>query len=137
MTGLDITSPVDGTVAEVKASEDGTLNKGDTAFVIYPDSAMWIEASIDETDLGSITVGDQVDIEFTWNEDDDVSYTGTVAMISAIGTTDAETVTYPVYITFTPDSTVKYGMSVVLSSPDEDAPRMRKTRPRRIRLADT
>lgn len=121
MTGLDITSPVSGTVAEVKASADSTLNKGETAFVIYPDSAVWIEASVDETDLGSIAVGDKVSIEFTWNDDDDIVYDGTIAMISAIGTTNGDSVSYPVYISFTPDETVKYGMSVVISSPDEDA----------------
>jgi hypothetical protein len=78
---------------------------------------MWIEASVDETDLGAISVGDKVSIEFTWN-DDDVTYDGTVAMISAIGTANEESVTYPVYITFTPDETVKYGMTVVVSSQD-------------------
>lgn len=119
MTGLTITSPVTGTVAEVKASADSSLSKGETAFVLYPDDAMWIEASVDETDLGSIAVGDKVSIEFTWN-DDDVAYEGTIAMISAIGTTGGETVTYPVYISFTPDETVKYGMTVVVSSPDGD-----------------
>ncbi len=120
MTGLDIVSPVSGTVSEVKATVDATLNKGETAFVIYPDTAMWIEASVNETDLGSIAVGDQVSVSFTWN-DDDVTYDGTIAMISAIGTTDGESVTYPVYVTFTPDETVKYGMSVVISTPDGDA----------------
>ncbi len=118
MTGLAIVSPVRGTVAEVKASEGAALAKGETAFVIYPDSAMWIEASVDETDLGSIAVGDKLSIEFTWN-DDDTAYEGTIVMISAIGTV-GESVTYPVYISFTPDETVKYGMTVVVSSPDED-----------------
>lgn len=120
MSGLDIISPVSGTVAEVKATEDSALAKGDTAFVIYPDGGMWIEAAISESDLDGIAVGDPVTIEFTWNEDDDVTYPGTVVMISAIGTESDSGVTYPVYISFTPDETVKYGMTVVVSSADEE-----------------
>ena len=121
MSGLDILSPVSGIVAEVKATEDSALSKDETAFVIYPDGGMWIEASIEESDLGNISVGDTVLIEFTWNEDDDVTYDGTVEMISAIGTSSDTGVTYPVYISFTPDETVKYGMTVVVSSIDEEA----------------
>lgn len=119
MSGLDIVSPVRGTVAEVMATEDTALSKGASAFVLYPDSAMRIEASVPETDLGAVAVGDSVEIEFTWN-DDDVTYPGTIEMISAIATTGEEGVTYPVYISFTADETVKYGMTVVVSSPDEE-----------------
>ena len=55
-------------VASVNASAGATLNKGDTVLSVYPDDSLEIEIDVEEYDLGSIAVGDEVSIRFNWDE---------------------------------------------------------------------
>ena len=128
MSGSEIKSDVDGTLSQIDLQQGIAVEKGSVAAVVYPESAMRIEAQIEEANLASIAVGDPVSIELVWNQDEEVTYDGTIAMISAIsGSADASAetesaVTYTVYVDFTPDENTRYGMSAVITTLDGEAP---------------
>ena len=127
MSGSDIAAGIEGTISQVSAQQGGKIEKDSVVAVLYPESAMRVEAQIEEANLASIAVGDPVSIELVWNQDEEVTYNGTIAMISAIadsGATDAadgdSAVTYTVYIDFTPDENTRYGMSAVVTTLDAE-----------------
>ena len=127
MSGSDIYAGVDGIVGSVNASKGGSVQKNSVVAVIYPTGSMRIEGSVNESDLADIAVGDPVEIEMNWNEGEDNLLTGTVSMISAVANA-GESVTYTVYIDFTPDASTRYGMTCVVSTietekeePEEEA----------------
>lgn len=116
MSGRDVCTDVAGIVGSVNANSGGTLQKGSVAAVIYPTGAMQLEATVNETDLNAIHVGDPVTIEMNWNADDGALLRGTVAMISAVSTGSGSTASYTVYIDFTPDENTRYGMTAFIST---------------------
>ena len=123
MSGTQIVSDVDGTVAQVNLEQGARVEKDGVAAVIYPAGSMRIAAQVAEADLGSIAVGDAVSIELIWNQDEEIAYQGVISMISAIAketvgadNMDAAEVTYDVYIDFTPDEYTRYGMSAVINT---------------------
>ena len=122
MSGSDIPAGVDGTISSINAQQGGSLQKGGVVAVIYPESAMRIEAQVEEANLASVAVGDPVSVELIWNQDEEITYPGTVSMISAIANSgdsmDGDSVTYDVYIDFTPDENTRYGMSAVVTTLD-------------------
>ncbi len=122
MSGCEVTSPIDGYVAALNTAVGATVAENSSVATLYPTDAMRIEASVLESDLGSIAVGDAVTIELNWNQDDEVSYPGTVTMISAIADPDATEgeVSYTVYIDFTPDADTRYGMQALITTVDTD-----------------
>lgn len=128
MSGSAITAGINGTISQLNAQQGGSIQKDEVVAVLYPEGAMRIEASVDEANLSAIHVGDPVSIELIWNQDEEVSYPGTVTGISAIadsneaqnGETESA-VTYTVYIDFTPDENTRYGMSAVVTTQDTDA----------------
>ncbi len=130
MSGSEIAAGVDGAVSQIDAQEGGAIQKNGVVAVIYPEESMCVEAQVAESDLGSIAVGDPVSIELIWNQDEEVTYPGTISMISAIADSSAANdmngegdVTYTVYVDFTPDENTRYGMSAVVTTLDEeDAP---------------
>lgn len=133
MSGSDIAAGVDGTVSQVSAQQGGAVQKNGVVAVLWPDSAMRVEAQVEEANLASIAVGDPVSIELVWNQDEGVTYDGVITMISAIadiasassgdamGGSSDDGVTYTVYIDFTPDENTRYGMSAVVTTLDEEA----------------
>ena len=110
MSGSDIAAGVAGTISQIDAQQ-----------------GMRVDAQIEEANLACIHVGDPVSIELVWNQDEEVTYDGTIAMISAIAdSADAaaegeRSVTYTVYIDFTPDENTRYGMSAVVTTLDREA----------------
>lgn len=130
MSGTGVAAGVDGTVSQIDAQQGGQVQKNGVVAVIYPDSAMRVEAQIEEANLGDIAVGDPVSIELAWNQDDEVTYPGTISMISAIadsgasgsaeGMGDDSGVTYTVYVDFTPDANTRYGMSAIVTTLDDE-----------------
>ena len=120
MSGCDVAAPVDGCIAALNTAVGANVAENASVATLYPTDAMRIEASVSESDLGSIAVGDQVTIELNWNQDDEVSYPGTVTMISAIAdqsATEGEA-SYTVYIDFTPDADTRYGMQALITTVD-------------------
>ena len=116
---------------EWKLEQGGKVEKNSVAAVLYPAGSMRIEAQVDEADLSSIAVGDPVTIELLWNQDAEITYEGTISMISAIANSAAsqtgaeqetsDSVTFTVYVDFTPDANTRYGMSALVSTIDMGA----------------
>ena len=126
-TGSAITSTVSGVVASVNASAGATLNKGDTVLSVYPDDSLEIEIGVEEYDLGSIDVGDEVNIRFNWDENGDHDAQGSVRAISFLpetaeaGAEASSDAIYNAYVTFTPDESTRLGMTVIVTVPEEEA----------------
>ena len=125
MSGSDIAADIDGIVCQVNAQQGSPIQKDSVAAVLYPADAMRIEAKIEEASLSDIAVGDPVSIELIWNQDEEITYPGTISMISAVADAASASagmdagdaaVTYTVYIDFTPDADTRYGMSAVVTT---------------------
>ena len=125
MSGSEIRSEADGAIAQINLSQGDKVEKNSVAAVIYPEGEMRVEAQVSEYNLGELAVGDSVNVELIWNQDEEVNYPGVISMISAIADEsnmegeDGGDVLYTVYVDFTPDENTRYGMSAVVSTMDE------------------
>ena len=108
-------SAVDGVIASVSVAGGDAVESGALIAQVYPDSAMRLELIVESDDLRSIRVGDAAEITF----DNGVTATGSVERVSGVAyvpeTTDEEetddTVYFAVYVTFTAEMDVPYGMT--------------------------
>ena len=116
MSGTDILAGDSGMVGSLNASQGGSIQGGSVVAVLYPRDGMRVEATVPEDSRSGIKVGDKVMIEL--EADESKTFEGTVTMISGIATASQGEgeVTYKVLIDFTPDTTVRYGMSVVVTT---------------------
>lgn len=128
MSGNQILADADGVVADLSIQQGTTLEKDSVAAVLYPSDSMRVEAQIEEANLGLIAAGDPVSIELIWNQDDEVTYDGTISMISAVASagsaseaaSEGSETTYTVYVDFTPDENTRYGMSAVVTTLEQE-----------------
>ena len=116
MSGENLVAGDSGIIETIKAEQGGTVQKGGMIAVLYKRESMRVEAQVPEDSLNDIAVGDRVMIEL--EADESKTFEGTVTMISGIATASQGEgeVTYKVLIDFTPDTTVRYGMSVVVTT---------------------
>ena len=113
-----IAADVDGVVAQLGAAQGAALEENGVAAVIWPDDAMQIEIQVNENDLIFVHVGDTVNLLFDWEVERNAVTTGTVTSISAISDETSEDTVYAATIAFTPDETIRYGMSVTVTTLD-------------------
>ncbi len=121
MSGTEILAGVDGTLAILNVEQGASVTKDSVVAVIYPRDAVWVVADVAETDLKDLQVGQKVKVELDWNQDQGISYEGTVEMISHLGTVGEESTTYPVYISFTPDDNTRFSMTALVSTLETEA----------------
>lgn len=125
MSGNRILATTDGVIGKLNIEQGSKVEKDSVAAVIYPNDAMRIEAELGESDLGIVSEGDPVLVELIWNQDDEISYEGTISMISGIATAseggadEENEVIYTIYVDFTPDENTRFGMSAVVSTMDD------------------
>ena len=139
--GNEIVCETSGIVASVDAGAGASVEKGGKLLSIYPDDATRIEMQVRESDLGLVREGMKVDIEFNWDLQRMTRLEGTITGISYLsanapaagedGQTTAPTAgeepTYTAYVDFTPDESVRLGMTVLVytrDSHDAEAPEM-------------
>lgn len=116
-TSNQIVSDVDGIIASVSLSAGSTISKGDTLMTVYPRDEMQVVIEIDEYDLADIHEGDQILLEFNYDDSDDSTCSGTVSMISHVGASSGTSeVAYKAYIEFTPNEDIRLGMTVLVST---------------------
>jgi HlyD family secretion protein len=116
-TSNEIISDVSGIIASVDITAGNTISKGDTLITVYPHDKMQVEIEIDEYDLVDLNEGDQVTLEFNYDDSSSSDCVGTVAMISHVSeTTSTSDVAYEVYIDFTPNDNIRLGMTVVANT---------------------
>jgi len=121
-----IVSPVTGVVASVDTASGESVSKGSTVVKVYPTESMQIELAIPESDLFELSEGEKVEIEFYWDDEESMNYTGVISSISHLSEESsggAEKTIYKAYVTFQPDARVRLGMSVIVypagSDPEE------------------
>ena len=117
MTGTRILAETDGVVAEVSVAQGDTVSKGGAMIKIYPISGMRVEAVIAADDLKELQIGDTVQLELA--ADESRQYTGTISRISALAEEGTEEISYRVYIDFTPDEYISFGMSMEITAEPE------------------
>ena len=122
-TGAGLASDKAGILAETNLSVGASVNKGDVIATVYPRENLQLEVDLNEADLAALSVGDDVQISFNWNEDaeDANVYTGKVAdvLYSAVASTGAEgessdSAAYAAYIDFDADENIRLGMTATV-----------------------
>ena len=112
-----VVSDVVGVVASVEAKNGVSVEKGATLATVYPLEAMQVQMVITEADLMDVHVGDAASIELNWNTDS-ARFEGVVSAISYTnidgGAGDVGSAQYTAYVDFTPDDTVRIGMTAVV-----------------------
>jgi HlyD family secretion protein len=113
-----ITSPIDGVVLSVSVEEGQTVAasfSAPTLFTIVNDlTKMQVEADIDEADIGTVKIGQEV--EFTIDAYPEDKFSGTVSQIRLEPTTSSNVVTYSVIVDAqNPDSKLLPGMTASLN----------------------
>ncbi|MBQ4090554.1 MAG: HlyD family efflux transporter periplasmic adaptor subunit [Clostridia bacterium] len=112
--GSDIIAGESGIVATVAAAPGTSVEKHGAVITIYPDSALEVQVPVAESELSMIAVGDSVKIEFTWDLDGETVFDGVVTGISYINSAESGEPVYTASIAFTPDDTVRMGMTVLV-----------------------
>ena len=64
LADMDIRAPIGGVIDEVYISAGVYVEDADRAFLMHDPSALWLEAQIDEGDVGLVMAGQPVTIEF-------------------------------------------------------------------------
>ena len=120
MSGTEIAAGQAGVVGSLSVSRGGSVQKGSVAAVIYPLEGMRVEASVPEDSRNMIKEGDKVVIEL--EADESRTYEGTVTLVSSVAENGNGETTYRVLVDFVPDEAVTFGMSVVLTTVEEEEP---------------
>ena len=112
--GSDIIADCGGIVASVAALPGTSVEKYGAVVTIYPDELLEVQVPVAESELGMIAVGDAVKIEFTWDITGETVFDGEVTGISYINSAESGEPVYTASIAFTPDDTVRMGMTVLV-----------------------
>ena len=116
--GSEIISDVSGIVASIEAGAGASVTKDGTILTVYPDDALEIEVPVAESQLSLIAVGDAVTIEFSWDPEQQTVFDGTVTAISYINSAESGEPVYTATVAFTPDNSVRLGMTVLVYAQD-------------------
>lgn len=129
-TGSTLVCDRDGILAALNATVGASVSKGDVIATIYPREKLQLEVDINEADLPHLSVGDAVQISFTWNEDSDDApkYAGTVARVlytaaESGGQGDGgDSAAYAAYIDFEADDGIRLGMTATVRPVSAELP---------------
>ena len=109
MNNYTITAPISGTIIEKDAKVGDAVKAGDTLCIVYDLSYLEMNINVDELQISSISVGQQVQI--TADAVPDKTYVGTVTRVSMKGKSDGGTTTYPVTIRIDDTDGLRPGMN--------------------------
>ena len=114
-----VVSDTAGVIATVDAGNGTSVEKDAKIATIYPNDAMQIKMVISEADLMDVTVGGKAEIEFNWDADSGRRFEGTISSISYLSEKQSDgaasqSAQYVAYVDFTPDETVRIGMTVIV-----------------------
>lgn len=119
-----VVSPLNGVVASVDAANGTAVEKNGKLVTVYPADCFQIQILLTEEDLNDISVGKEAFIEFNWDHQRKKRFEATVSAISFLSREDAENeavlsqpAQYLAYLDFTPDETVRLGMTVAVYLP--------------------
>ncbi len=139
MANYTITAPISGTVIEKDVKQGDALTSGTSLCVLYDLSYLEMSINVDELEIGSLSVGQKVQI--TADAVADKNYVGTVTRVSMKGNSSGGTTTYPVTIRIDSIDGLRPGMNanaeiVVAESTSALCVPQRGHRPRRLCAGD-
>ena len=118
-----IRSAVSGTVGTVDVTPGTAVEAGALVATIYPAESIRVEILVDEIDLRSLAVEQEVTLTFA----NGVTAKGQVEAISGVqyvpettGEDDDDTVYFPVYVAFQTDAPIACGMTAKVTLSDEE-----------------
>ena len=109
MNNYTITAPISGTIIEKDAKVGDAVKAGDTLCIVYDLSYLEMSINVDELQISSISVGQQVQI--TADAVPDKTYVGNVNGVSMKGASNGGTTTYPVSIRIDDTDGLRPGMN--------------------------
>ena len=109
MNNYTVTAPISGTIIEKDAKVGDAVKAGDTLCIVYDLSYLEMSINVDELQISSISVGQQVQI--TADAVPDKTYVGTVTRVSMKGTANGGTTTYTVTIRIDDTDGLRPGMN--------------------------
>ena len=109
MNNYTITAPISGTIIEKDAKVGDAVKTGDTLCIVYDLSYLEMSINVDELQISSVSVGQQVQI--TADAVPDKTYVGTVTRVSMKGASNGGTTTYPVSIRIDDTDGLRPGMN--------------------------
>ena len=109
MNNYTVTAPISGTIIEKDAKVGDAVKTGDTLCIVYDLSYLEMSINVDELQISSISVGQQVQI--TADAVPDKTYVGTVTRVSMKGASNGGTTTYPVTIRIDDTDGLRPGMN--------------------------
>ncbi len=115
----EILAGQDGIISTLSVEKGGKIDENNAIAVIWPRTTMRVVVEVPEMDLKEVQVGQKVIVELDWNQDDGVTYEGIVDMVSSLGTSGTDAVTYKAYISFVPDENTRYGMTALVTTVEE------------------
>jgi HlyD family secretion protein len=92
-----VIAPFDGEVAAILTQEGDQVAEGDSAIIIVNRSTLYVDVSIDETDISRVKLGDTATI--TFDASPDITATGKVTFINPVGASSSGVVNYTVRVT--------------------------------------
>ena len=122
MANYTITAPISGTVIEKDVKQGDALTSGTSLCVLYDLSYLEMSINVDELEIGSLSVGQKVQI--TADAVADKNYVGTVTRVSMKGNSSGGTTTYPAaivrggYVLVTKDSPSAANADPEMEAPD-------------------
>lgn len=105
-----VTSPINGTIVDKSLKKGENAESGRTLCTIYDLSYLEMNLSVDELDIASVAVGQEVEI--TADATGDTKYSGYVSKVSIAGSSMGGTATYPVTVRIDDYGTLLPSMNV-------------------------
>jgi len=118
--GSDVVADISGIVASVDGAAGAFVQKGESIISVYADDAMEVQIPVSESELSLISVGQDVTVEFAWDPEQTTVFDGVVTRISYLNSADSGEPVYTACVAFTPDDTVRMGMTVLVYASDTD-----------------
>ncbi len=107
-----VTAPISGTVVQKNYKAGETITAGQTLAIIYDMSYLKFDLAVDELDIQSIKVGQEVSITA---DTIDMPLKGYVSATSIVGTTSSNSTSYPVTVIIEDSGDLLPGMNVEAS----------------------
>lgn len=114
----DILAPVNGVISSLSLGLGSSVSQSSEVAVINPDSGIRLEATLTESDLAQVAIGDRMQAEFTYVSGGALVLPGTVERISRLAadaTDDADECSYTVIILPDDAGGLSYGLNAVIT----------------------
>jgi len=109
----EIKAEVDGIVATIDVKPGARVEQRQVMATVYPTRSLQVAAEVHELDIGGISVGDSVRVDFPGVRPPE-PIMGQIESIGALSASDTGDAQYLVYVSFETDEQVRMGMSATI-----------------------